>query len=633
MSEFKITDYVDVDSIDGTELVLVSKSGAYRKTTIEEIRNLAADITNTDLADLFGKVASAQDVKNILNTINTSLEDHANSITSINAQMSERVQYSDLGIISINKYGSTGVYSSSIDDAPIFQTAIDTLNVLAKAYNKQSILTVPSGVYRFATQVKIPISVKLKSAGNVKIICEVEERSAIHLYNDGGTSGVNLGAWIDGSEGGFDIKGNLKDINNNYLGTGLEIGNATNDGYNCALTEIEHISIEHFAVGIKFNPYNVYMNTFTRCRVSSNIVNLKFFESGDTPSNTGENITFNDCTTGDATVICEMNYPINIKMIGCSLDFSECCFWVKKVLSNYITLSKCWIEKIGDGAKENYNCTGICKIEDTTDVTNTTCIACYFTLDNCSYSQSSSTEKQNLFTGKYLDLTLINLKQSATSTWSKYPNLFFADDTVTRLNCFNSNNRCSTLGAGRFISKKLNVNPYPEFENVATGSTSITVGEYIGNYQIVTCNYYQSMEIVDTIAFSIGGKSLKITGKTGYGGKLELKNKNFLDTKPMKKIYPMAMVYWLNEDFTTFGLTTKRIIDFYDKDQNLLSTNSTDRYFDSSLRNEGWVKAPTSDAPIVTPQNAFYYKVTWRFNTLAYMNEPFYITGLYIFED
>ena len=89
MAELKISDYIDVDSIDGTELILVSKDGSYRKTTIEEIRNLASDIANTELAELLNKAASAQDVKNILNTINTNLKNHSDSITSINAQLSE----------------------------------------------------------------------------------------------------------------------------------------------------------------------------------------------------------------------------------------------------------------------------------------------------------------------------------------------------------------------------------------------------------------------------------------------------------------------------------------------------------------------------------------------------------------
>jgi hypothetical protein len=93
MSELKISDYIDVDSIDGTELILVSKEGSYRKTTIEEIRNLASDIANTTLADLLNKAASAQDVKNILNTINTNLKNHSDSITSINAHLSEMAIY------------------------------------------------------------------------------------------------------------------------------------------------------------------------------------------------------------------------------------------------------------------------------------------------------------------------------------------------------------------------------------------------------------------------------------------------------------------------------------------------------------------------------------------------------------
>lgn len=71
MANLKISDYVDVDTLDGTELFLVSKSGVYRKTTLEEIRNLAADITNTELSELVGKAANAHDIKNILNSINT----------------------------------------------------------------------------------------------------------------------------------------------------------------------------------------------------------------------------------------------------------------------------------------------------------------------------------------------------------------------------------------------------------------------------------------------------------------------------------------------------------------------------------------------------------------------------------
>lgn len=82
MAELKISDYIDVDSIDGTELILVSKGGSYRKTTIEEIRNLANDIENTALADLLNKAASAHDVKNILNAINNNFE-------NLNSQLSE----------------------------------------------------------------------------------------------------------------------------------------------------------------------------------------------------------------------------------------------------------------------------------------------------------------------------------------------------------------------------------------------------------------------------------------------------------------------------------------------------------------------------------------------------------------
>lgn len=78
MSNMTIDQYTQVISLGGNEFLLISQDGVYKKVTLDQIRNLATDISNTELAALEGKAASAQDVKNILNTINSSLNDLAN---------------------------------------------------------------------------------------------------------------------------------------------------------------------------------------------------------------------------------------------------------------------------------------------------------------------------------------------------------------------------------------------------------------------------------------------------------------------------------------------------------------------------------------------------------------------------
>lgn len=88
MPGMKIHEYVDIENITGLEELLTDNGTEYRKISIEELRNLAADITNTALADLLGKAASAQDVKNILNSVNAQLSDMENKQAIQNGNIS-----------------------------------------------------------------------------------------------------------------------------------------------------------------------------------------------------------------------------------------------------------------------------------------------------------------------------------------------------------------------------------------------------------------------------------------------------------------------------------------------------------------------------------------------------------------
>ena len=89
MPGLKIHEYVDIDNITGSEYILTDDGTKYRKTSINDIKNIADDISNAESASLEGKTAGAQDVKNIINNINTSLENHSNSIADVTASLSD----------------------------------------------------------------------------------------------------------------------------------------------------------------------------------------------------------------------------------------------------------------------------------------------------------------------------------------------------------------------------------------------------------------------------------------------------------------------------------------------------------------------------------------------------------------
>lgn len=92
MPGLKIHEYVDIDNITGSEYILTDDGTKYRKTSINDIKNIADDISNAESASLEGKTAGAQDVKNIINNINTSLENHSNSIADVTASLLENTQ-------------------------------------------------------------------------------------------------------------------------------------------------------------------------------------------------------------------------------------------------------------------------------------------------------------------------------------------------------------------------------------------------------------------------------------------------------------------------------------------------------------------------------------------------------------
>lgn len=166
MAELKISDYIDVDSIDGTELILVSKDGSYRKTTIEEIRNLASNIANTELADLLNKAASAQDVKNIL--------------TSINSQLSEKASQSELDSANIKVTNNT-------NDITNLKSSVST--------NSSDISILNASVSSLASGAPTPVSLVSQMSNTAKNYVYTGTESG---YIAGNWYYNNGSAWVSG---------------------------------------------------------------------------------------------------------------------------------------------------------------------------------------------------------------------------------------------------------------------------------------------------------------------------------------------------------------------------------------------------------------------------------------------------
>lgn len=181
MSNMKISDYTQVIDLGGNEFLLISQDGVYKKVTLDQIRNLATDITNTELADLVGKVASATDVKNILAKINTQLSDKANQsgLDTTNANVTANTNKLANTIIAYSAGTSKGI--SNANATVVVSASASNVEIARVTTNQYGISCIVHITMRYAggTNPYTVIYLVSSRGGTAPVITKVSEAGTV----------------------------------------------------------------------------------------------------------------------------------------------------------------------------------------------------------------------------------------------------------------------------------------------------------------------------------------------------------------------------------------------------------------------------------------------------------------------
>ncbi|BAQ02837.1 putative tail fiber protein [Klebsiella phage K64-1] len=179
-----------------------------------------------------------------------------------------------------------------------------------------------AGTYKPSRQLDIPSYVSVVAIGNVTIDGSgmPDNSYVIRIINKvSGISTTYHKGWNLGSIGGtFRVLGNTLDGNVD----GIFVGNTSNmsDVRNVILYGV---SIGGVRYGLTFGSINTYLFTATDCHIESTIIGI--YVPNTTSSNSGERMTFNDCTIGGSrTNHIQISQPgFDVNFTNCSFDFTS----------------------------------------------------------------------------------------------------------------------------------------------------------------------------------------------------------------------------------------------------------------------------------------------------------------------
>ena len=266
------------------------------------------------------------------------------NLRSYGARADENMDISDILIATIEKI--KGYYSNS-------------------SYNgKLCSLVIPHGTYRITKQIKIPMYIQLKTQGNVLLLTEVPNDSAIWFYADddpalGGYEddwfrGKTIGDLIDGSNGGLFLKNNVDsvyyrgdDIGDPQGAIGLEIGsrNQTSPWRINSFLTAKNIRIERYHIGLLTNAYHFYICKFSKILSAFNHIAIQLGNGVNSASDSGENIVFEFCTLANSKVaLLIANNGYGCCLNNCSIDYNTVGFVNEKPTGSSIQCYNCNIE-------------------------------------------------------------------------------------------------------------------------------------------------------------------------------------------------------------------------------------------------------------------------------------------------
>lgn len=291
-------------------------------------------------------------------------EKYTERLNEINSQLSE-INNVVGNEVNLRNFGARP--DENMDITNILITAIKEIkkHYSNASYNgKICSLVIPHGTYRITKQIKIPMYIQLKTQGNVLLLTEVPNDSAIWFYADddpalGGYEddwfrGKTIGDLIDGSNGGLFLKNNIDsvyyrgdDIGDPKGAIGLEIGtrNETSPWRINSFLTAKNIRIERYHIGLLTNAYHFYICKFSKIMSSFNDVAIQLGDGVGGGSDSGENIVFDFCTFSNSKVgLLIANNGYGCCLNNCSIDYNILAFANEKQTGSDIQCYNCNIE-------------------------------------------------------------------------------------------------------------------------------------------------------------------------------------------------------------------------------------------------------------------------------------------------
>lgn len=497
------------------------------------------------------------------------------------------------------------------DDTLAIQNAIEFVHNSVKNndISKVSTLLFNSLRCKITSTINCSQYVKLKSIGYTVFESYVENGACIHFtprVDDFDNSIGNKQDWFRGKllngESGILIKflGN-----NNINAIGLELGSKTNLGTYKTISKscMADFRVQGFGIGIKINPYNVYMTSFERVYLETNIVNIQYGDNDNrVVNNSGERMNFTDCILAGSDIAikwyCDgMDTFIN----NCSLDYNKCLF-NDAVNRGYhhIVVSNCHIEAIG--STDLNNPYGL--VYD--DMKRTKIIF----ENNAIMLKHQHKQFVKKSTNLSYDLTLkdnkiVFMEQSFDGTTP-----FLCDESIVAP--YYIGNSFSTDAIGKFFNNNLNLLPSSSFSNVDLGVIDLQTARTIGDFTIkdtvnVNLTETSSCEIISDSP--IGERALKVSPKTqGSNYALFLETTDFIPIQANKTIS-------LNAIGKNVGNTYPILVYFYDNNKNQIGVS--DNSHTAPLKEDSnWYMSPYMKR-VKIPRNCYFIKVRYQFSFKA----------------
>lgn len=547
---------------------------------------------------------------------NESLIDDGGSVHTLDNGLKAQLVIKDS--VNVKQFGAYG--NGEYDDTNAIRNTINYIDNLINKdtiFMKQTSIIITSGKYKITSQIIVPGYLSIKGIGNVVFLSYIDEGSTIWIKP---TKKISKESGVPYYISKEDYKqdalldsiviyyaGELDYSNANANHIAIEVGDDNNTYDNISRIKINNISCLNFHVGLLLNNINTYILTFTRCHIEHNYIDVMYGKtSGESASNSGENILFDNCVIAGAVYAVYINTRDSASNTfkDCSFDFNGCVFYFNTYSTTNINVFSGQIEAVG-----YYNP----YIQNISETEGFGTVA-YFSPSPSQPNSYSSImffgtwfmfrDNSDYLTYKFLSnakdclaVSFNSIRILETGRGCELENLFLCNENINIIsNNFTFIGDHNTSRNVSLISQRLEAYTVDNIDNLTTENYDIKTG-----YKLVGGSPWSVDEDGTGI---ISNKSLICTKsgtstETAIYRKINTEGKRYLLINPVIKSNIMTSL-WIHIGYN-----------FYDKNDNLLSSrinNTDDTVKYNNSKNNEYNKA-SSCYPIEIPSQTDYCRV------------------------